>query len=318
MPYTSPLIQLPRLGAHLKLDLWAKRDDLLPLSGGGNKARKIWRIAELVETRQCNAIVTTGGTQSNHARAAALLAAQKGWKCKLILHSAEALNSPPTGNLLLMQLTGAEIEVVSPEQISESMKCAIEELGSRGYAPYEIPGGGHCIAGGLAYVEAIDELNKQLHSVDWFPEHIVLASGTGTTQAGIVIGLENLGVAARVHGISVARKNPRGSNVLSEMCSELRMHLGLTSIETRVRFDFWDNWIGDGYERANKKVLETIRLASRLEGLILDPTYTGKAFTGLIALVERKEIPLGSKVLFWHTGGLLNLMASCHLFGESV
>jgi len=318
MPYASPLIQLPRLGAHLKLDLWAKRDDLLPLSGGGNKARKMWRIAELVETRQCNAIVTTGGIQSNHARAAALLAAQKGWKCKLILHSAEALNSPPTGNLLLMQLTGAEIEVVSPEQISESMKCAMEELRFRGYAPYEIPGGGHCIAGGLAYVEAIDELNQQLHSIDWFPEHIVLASGTGTTQAGIVVGLENLGIAAQVHGISVARKNPRGSNVLSEMCSELRMHLGLTSSETRVRSNFWDNWIGDGYERASKKVLETIRLASRLEGLILDPTYTGKAFTGLIALVEQKEIPPGSKVLFWHTGGLLNLMASRYSFAKSV
>lgn len=312
--FNIPLKKADRLSNLLGIDLWIKRDDLLPMTGGGNKVRKMARFVRDAEQKGCNAIVTTGGLQSNHARVAALMAAEKGWPCRLILHGNP--EERPGGNLLLIRLAGAEVTFVEPMQIRDAMQQAMDELANKGYRPYEVPGGGHSLIGSLAYVDAAEEASLQFHACHCQLDFAVLASGTGTTQAGLIAGFEKADLSTKVIGISVARKKNRGTQVIDESLAEVRSHFGMTHPGPEV--DFRDDWVGDGYEKAGHDVLSAIRLAAETNGLILDPTYTGKAFLGLLDLVKRNEIPQGSKVLFWHTGGLLNLMATQYnVIGEN-
>lgn len=306
----TPLYKLNRLSIKFGIDLFVKRDDLLPISGGGNKYRKIKRILTSPDATNTNALITTGGLQSNHARVTAIFAARHGWKCGLVLHGSE-VNGLIGGNYLISKLTGAEIVVVYPDQIAESIEVMHQQFLNDGYNPYIIQGGGHCVYGALAYKEAIAELKEQCATINWFPDWIIFPSGTGTTQAGIQSGIDSVKWdAVKVVGISVARVNPRGVNVVKESYQELCDYEGTHSFLDRV--DFRDQWIAGGYEKADVKILDTIRLAGRTEGLILDSTYTGKAFTALIDMVESGEIDKGSRVLFWHTGGLLNMMSSLY------
>lgn len=305
----SPFHALPKMGQFLNIDLRIKRDDLLPVSGGGNKLRKAVRIFNEVNRKGCNAVVTIGGLQSNHARVVALLAAQRGWRCKLVLHGSPSALNHPVGNTLLMRLAGAEIVVVSSDQIASAMKKATQDFRNDGYMPYEIPGGGHSLEGAMAYVDAVKELEEQCKNDQWRPEWIIHASGTGTTQAGIIAGLESVGWQTRVAGISVARENQRGTDILEQFCIELRQHLKLDS-NAGQPVDFRDDWISGGYEKSEQNVFSVIRMAGKMEGLILDPTYTGKAFCALIDLVNSGDIKRGARILFWHTGGLINLLAS--------
>ena len=311
----TPLLPLPRLSEKLGVELWVKRDDLFPLTGGGNKARKILYIAREVQQQEADSVVTTGGLQSNHARAVALMAAKCGWKCKLILHGNEGQLSHPQSNLLLMTLSGADITVVSPDEIGPKMKEAMQEFVRQGYRPFEILGGGHMLAGSMAYADAVKELEYQCRLYRWKPDCIVLASGTGTTQAGLLGGLDVVEWDTHVIGISSARKNPRGRLIVEQAYDELRQHLGASGQARAV--DFRDEWVGDGYERPTEGTIEAIRLAAKLEGLILDPTYTGKAFSALIDMIHSGEIDKGSRIVFWHTGGLLNLTAS-NVFSKGV
>lgn len=304
----TPFERLGRLSGILGVNLWAKRDDLYPLTGGGNKARKIVLIAAEAEKSGCNALVTCGGAQSNHCRVVALVAAAKGWRCRLLIHADPKETIPPRGNFLLMKLAGAEIEFIRLQDAAEAMRSAMRDLVDQGVRPFEIVGGGHSVAGAIAYVTAVDELAGQCKADGWQPDWLIHASGTGTTQAGIAVGIERLGWPTRVVGISVARGKARGTQVIEQSCSEIRKHLGFVGAPRAV--DFRDTWVGEGYEKAGPEVLDAIRLACRTEGLVLDPTYTGKAFAGLLSMVGDGEIASGSKVLLWHTGGLLNLMAS--------
>jgi len=304
----TPLFKSLRIGKSLGIDLCVKRDDLFPSIGGGNKARKALKIAEEIERCGYDSIVTTGDVQSNHARATALLAAEKGWKCKLVLHGDPELLKKPSANLLLICMSGAEVEIVDPEDISSTMKRAFQELQNDGFHPCEIPGGGHCIAGGVAYVEALEEIAYQCELLRWNPNYIVLPSGTGTTQAGIICGVEKSGWDTKVIGISVARPSSVGAQVVREMCQQLSDHLDIEM--DHIQVEFRDEWIGEGYGKAGQEVLRTIGWAALTEGIILDPTYTGKAFTGMLELAESGEIERGSRVLFWNTGGLLNLLSA--------
>jgi 1-aminocyclopropane-1-carboxylate deaminase/D-cysteine desulfhydrase-like pyridoxal-dependent ACC family enzyme len=289
-----------------------KRDDIYPEVGGGNKARKLSRIVDDIKLVGANAIVTNGGTQSNHARAVAILAARLGWKCHVVLHGEPHSLSTPVGNLLLMVLSGARISIVEPQAIGETLELAMEQFRSEGLIPYAIPGGGHCVAGSLAYLDAARELVQQCRDLRWEPDWIVHASGTGTTQAGLVAGLTVEGLRTRVLGVSIARRNPRGASIVTQALDELALCIG-SRVDCSL-IDFRDEWAGGGYERVDARVIQTIEYAARREGLILDPTYTGKAFTALVDLVTRGEIPKRSRVVFWHTGGILNLMAGAHLW----
>lgn len=291
------------LSQKIGVDLRIKRDDFFPMSGGGNKARKIWYIVDYAIKNGYDALVTNGGIQSNHARAAALASAEKGLECKLVLHGDTGKAHKLEGNLLLMHLADADIEVVSLSQLSEAMDRSMEELRAKGLNPLYVWGGGHCVQGALAYYEAVKEFKKQ--AGNWEPDYVLFASGTGTTQAGLAVGFADRNI--KVIGVSVAREKERGEAVVRSAVDELADYLG---IGKNIDVYFRDDWICGGYEKFDDAVVENINMAAKYDALILDPTYTGKAFTGLVDMVNNGEIAKGSKVLFWHTGGILNLMSS--------
>ncbi len=305
----TPVAPCSRLSTRLGIQLYVKHDEVFPFAGGGNKARKMMALVEHYGRQEADAIVTTGGAQSNHARVAALAAAERGWKCRLILHGDGSALRKPTGNLLLMLLAGAEISVVHPDDISEKLSFAAEELKNEGCNPCAIPGGGHSPVGCAAYLHASQELALQCEEIGWFPDWLIVASGTGSTQAGLIVGMDELGWSTRVIGVSVARENPRGEECVALAVSELRNHLGLPG-SSHVEVEFRDEWTAGGYESTDKETLSAIRMAATTEGLVLDPTYTGKAFRGLVDMVRSGEVPTDANVLFWHTGGMLNLMAA--------
>ena len=306
---TTPVENAPNLSDWLGIELRIKRDDYYPMSGGGNKARKIRYILRAAIEKGHDAIVTNGGVQSNHARAAALACAAGRLQCRLVLHGDPSRPYPLTGNLLLMKLAGAQIEIVPIERLGEAMDEAVSECRRAGLNPLYVWGGGHCLEGSLAYRDAAGEFQSQ--QADWKPDFVVLASGTGTTQAGLHVGFASS--PACVVGVSVARDRERGMAVVQESVKELACHLGSTAHKDIV---FRDDWICGGYEQFDEEILDILDMAARLDGLILDPTYTGKAFRGLVDMVGSGFIPRRSKVLFWHTGGLLNLTASEHFLSR--
>lgn len=302
----SPLEPLHKLGKSLGLELWCKRDDLLPHYYGGNKVRKIFGIMQEAEAQGCDAVVTTGGLQSNHARVAALAAAERGWPATLVLHG-ETEADASSGNVFIARLAGARVVRVTPDEIAEALEEALAELRAAGFTPFAIPGGGHSVAGALGYVRAADELASQADALGGPADYVILASGTGTTQAGLVVGFERLGWPVRVYGMSVAREGQRGQGVVEKACAELRAHLSSPAPSQPIFFD--DRWTGGGYEQVYPDLLETVRRAAAA-GLVLDPTYTGKAFHGLSELVREGTVAAGSRVVFWHTGGLMNLLTA--------
>lgn len=304
---STPLQPAHDLGRELGVDLWIKRDDLCPIPGGGSKVRKLTRLLRTAPS-DTDALVTTGGVQSNHARTVAIAAAQHGMKCELVLHGDGQELLKPTGNLLLMLLAGAHVTIVPSDEIEDALTAVMEKLKKEGYRPLMIEGGGHSVEGALGLVDAVLELSNQQSDSEWIPDYIIHASGTGGTQAGLLAGLDLIGWPTRVIGISVARRTARGGPIVRDLYEQVRRRLQLDGEARTV--EFRDEWVGEGYARALPETAAVIRKVMSLEGVPLDPTYTAKAMKGLIDLVRRGEIPRGSKVLFWHTGGLLNLMSS--------
>lgn len=298
----TPTIYYSRISQAIGVDLWVKHDDMFPLAGGGNKARKIRYILDRAQAEGSDALVSAGAAGSNHARVVALMAARLGWKCKLVIHDRADSRHP---NLRLMRLAGAELIFTDLASVARVMNEAMSDFRREGANPFYIWGGGHLLEGGLAYYNAYGELIEQLGAA---PDFIVCASGTGTTQAGLHTGaLLDEAASPRVLGISVARAEARGKAAVVESIRELLAFLGHSAAPGYV--EFYDDWIQGGYGKSGPEIFEAIEWAARMEGIVLDPVYTGKAFAGMLAKIRAGEIAPGSKVVFWHTGGLLNLAA---------
>lgn len=289
----SPLEPLPSLGSQWGIDLWAKREDRLPDIAAGNKLRKARRMFRRLAS-DTEGVISVGGVGSNHLRTLSLLARRHGLGMHCIVHRSHA---DEHGNLLLMRLSGAAITYCLPDEVPKVVERLRAEYG-RGW--HFVPGGGHDLDGHLAHSEAIDELAGQLGTNPPF-DAIVLASGTGTTQAGLIHGIERRSWATRVIGISVARDEDRGRAAVHEALNWTTTSHREIEFDARFRFG--------GYGKFDSSLLELIELCLSLEGLPLDPTYTGKAMFGLRALVEDGRVPQRSRVLFWHTGGLINLLS---------
>lgn len=261
------------------------------MPGGGIKARKMQYIMNDVLKNGYDILVTNGGPQSNHARAAALMAASVGMKCHLVIVLEPKVKYPLSGNILLMQMAGAKIEFCQKDQLSERMDAAVNHYKNLGHKPAYIWGGGHCHAGTVAFVDAAIEAKSQCK--DWIPDYLVIASGTGTTQAGLTIGYADL--PTQVIGISVARDHERGSRIVQDSIDDYYKKVAAPIHDPKV--DFRDNWTCGGYEQTNDDLLKIVRKAATV-GLIVDPTYSGKGLYGLLDLVKSGEISQGSKVLF--------------------
>jgi len=300
----TPLQFSNNISKLLNINLFIKRDDLYPISGGGSKARKLDIIIPKALQDGKNAVVTTGSSQSNHIRATALFASRLGWRSIFVVHD----NEPKTylGNLKIAGLTGAELRFVKKDLVKEAMDEAMLDLVDQEFNPLYIWGGGHCVEGSFAFYLAVEELKVQLGEIR--PDYVIVASGTGTTQAGIECGIQKHYPGCKVLGVSIARKNEPGVKSILSSIDELKQYLSI-SVENDSSIFFDDSKMGEGYEDRFPELTETIKWAASVDGLILDPTYTGKAFYALRSYVDEGLIPLQSNVVFWHTGGLLNLMA---------
>jgi L-cysteate sulfo-lyase len=295
VPDVTPVEPAPRLAAALGLgagDLVVKRDDLIGLGAGGNKARKLEVTLREALDQQADTVVTTGATQSNHARMTAAAAARVGLRAVLVLAGArpEALR----GNLLLDELFGAEVVWCGDRPLADVADEVVQELAGTGRRPYLVPYGGSSPASAMAYDVAGRELLDQAPDL----AHVVVAVGSGGTMAGLVHALGCQRVLG-VHTGAVPDPEVAVRTLLDGMPT--------TSAATaRLRLDLAQ--VGDGYSHLNPAVRDAVTLAARTEGLVLDPVYTGRALAGLRAAVTARAIRPGERTVLMHTGGLPGLL----------
>lgn len=304
----TPLEEMPRLSEVLGGPrLLVKRDDQTGLATGGNKARKLeFLVADALE-KGADTIITAGAVQSNHARQTAAAAVRFGLRCCLVLSG----ESPSrwNGNLLLDELLGAEIRWAGERDREQTMEEVAGEMTRLGRCPYIIPIGGSNPVGSAGYVAAMEELMGQLAERDLQVDRVILPSGSGGTQAGLMVGAKALGFAGRIEGIGVSRTKealkPRLEELVAETAAFLRLDLSFASEDFIVH----DDYLGEGYARMGLPEREAIRLSAHTEGLLVDPVYTGRAMAGLIDLIRRGIFGPDETVIFWHTGGTPALFA---------
>lgn len=253
-----------------------------------------------------NAVVTCGGVHSNHNRAIALMAMANGWQCHLVYHGSKENFEKGGGNANLVKMSGASYEFVEVDEISNAMDKAMSSFEKEGLNPYYIHGGGHDIPGGEAFVDAIRELKKQSERKGYKPNYIFVASGTGSMQAGMAVGLDLVGWSdVKLIGISIARLQERGKKIIVEFANRLAKTYGINKDYTDS-IVFVDDYVGRGYDQQSSKE-ETlfIRKFNRESGLLVDETYSGKAMYGMMEIIKKKK--LKGNILFWLTGGPLNV-----------
>ncbi|HET90174.1 MAG TPA: D-cysteine desulfhydrase family protein [Chloroflexi bacterium] len=309
----TPLEPLPRLSARLDgPELWIKRDDQTGLATGGNKARKLEFLAADALAQGADTLITGGAAQSNHARQTAAAAARVGFACRLVLRGA----GPPAaqGNLLLDRLLGTEIVWAGERPLADVMAAEAEALRSAGRRPYVVPYGGSNPVGASGYVAAMEELLAQCAEQQVHFDHVVFASSSGGTQAGLVVGARALGYPGRVLGISVDPPADRLRPLVSELATATAAHLALELTFNPEEVAVDDGYLGGGYGVVSDLERDAIRTLAQAEGILLDPVYTGRAFGGLLDLIRRGAFRADEQVLFWHTGGTAALFA----YGEVV
>lgn len=280
-------------------NLWIKREDLIPLSFGGNKARKAELFIEDFDKGDYDCIVTYGSSSSNHCRVVANIASSRNIKCIIISPEEERKT---TYNSILINMFGAEVRYVPLSMVHTFIEKTLVGLKDEGYKPYFIQGGGHGRLGTQAYVNCYDEIKsfEKEHSI--FFDYIFFASGTGTTQAGLVAGqIINKDFDRNIIGISIARKNPRGKDIVVDSIKE---YLGNDNLADLIQEKtiFIDSYINDGYGKESEEINHTIEEVMNKYCIPLDQTYTGKAFYGMECYLIENNIQ-NKNVLFIHTGG---------------
>lgn len=286
------------LGSFQGNRLFVKREDLFPFSFGGNKARKAELFFREVDSGGHDCVVTYGSGSSNHCRVVANHCARRAIPCHVVMPE-EASES--TFNSRMVALFGARTTTVPVSEVHDTIESTLELFRQAGKNPYFIPGGGHGDIGTEAYVQCYREIAAQERELGVHFDSIFLASGTGTTQAGLVCGQLLAGDSRRIIGISIARKNPRGRDVVLD---SIRSYLGGKLPEAAIQDAtlFLDDFIGGGYGQNAGELMATVDMAMRTYGIPLDTTYTAKAFRGMQSFLRDNGLS-GQNILFLHTGG---------------
>ncbi|MRE37838.1 D-cysteine desulfhydrase [Klebsiella quasipneumoniae] len=305
----TPLEYLPRLSDHLGREIFIKRDDTTPLAMGGNKLRKLEFLAADALREGADTLITAGAIQSNHVRQTAAVAAKLGLHCVALLENpigTRAENYLSNGNRLLLDLFNTQVEMcdalTDPAAQLDELATRIE---AQGYRPYVIPVGGSNALGALGYVESALEIAQQCEGAVEISS-VVVASGSAGTHAGLAVGLEQLMPQAELIGVTVSRA------VADQLPKVVALQQAVAnSLELQAKADIilWDDYFAPGYGTPNEEGMAAVKLLAQLEGILLDPVYTGKAMAGLIDGITQKRFKDEGPILFVHTGGAPALFA---------
>jgi len=317
----TPLEFMPRLTEALGgPNIYIKRDDCTGLGSGGNKTRKLEFLMADAERLGADTIITQGATQSNLARQTVAIAVKMGMKCEILLEDrtgSKVENYKKSGNVFLDHLYGARVqEVPGGTDMNAAMASLADELRSKGQKPYVIPGGGSNPIGALGYVTCAMELINQFNTRDLRVDCVVHATGSAGTQAGLVVGLEGARSQIPVLGIGVrAAKEAQETNVynLAVKTAEL---LGIPGSIKRESVTANCDYVGGGYGVPTPGMVEAVTLVARLEGILLDPVYSGKGMAGLIDLCRKGHFKKGENIVFLHTGGAVALYGYMEAFSD--
>ena len=309
--FPTPIEHLKNVSQHLDgPNIFIKRDDCTGLATGGNKTRKLEFLIPDAITNKAELIVTVGAIQSNHARQTAAACSLKGLKCLIILE--QRLKDPPdaymnSGNVFLNKLLGAEVMLCPKDQdILEYSTKVVEDIKSKGTNVYFIPGGGSNSIGALGYVECFKEILEKNSKYNF--THIVHATGSSGTQAGLLAGKKYFQSQLQIIGISVRyEKKIQEEKVYNEakkVCEKLKC-----DVLDKSEVVAYDDYIGSGYGEPTDRMIEATNLLAKKEAILLDPVYSGKGFAGLIGLIRQKKFTKEDNILFIHTGGAVSLSA---------
>ncbi|MFY1040015.1 D-cysteine desulfhydrase [Pantoea agglomerans] len=305
----TPLEHLPRLSDYLGRDIFIKRDDFTPVAMGGDELRKLEFLAADALREGADVLLTAGAIQSNHVRQTAAVAARLGLKCVALLENpigTHAENYLSNGNRLLLDLMDAEVVMVDAlNNPAEQLAEQATRLEAQGYRPYIVPVGGSNALGALGYVECAQEIAHQSEGVVDFAA-VVVASGSAGTHAGLAVGLEHLLPETELVGVTVSRQ----VEAQLPLVERLRQSLAETlEVQAKAPITLWDDYFAPRYGEPNDEGMAAVKLLARLEGILLDPVYTGKAMAGLLDGVSQNRFRREGPLLFIHTGGAPALFA---------
>lgn len=311
----TPLEHLTRLSGELGIDLWMKRDDLTGLGMGGNKLRKLEYLLYDAQRKGATRLLTVGGAQTNHGRLTAAIAAKYGMKCTIA-----CIDDYPgeiSANLLLDRIMGAEVVLKKSdgrpegEQYEELLQSLIERYEGQEEKVYSIPLGGSNLVGMCGYFECAQEIEMQCRELGLKNPRLVCAVGSLGTFMGLYCGLQEAKSDMRFTGIAISpfeeEKKQRAAEYYAEVCQAM----GLEQ-KKEPGFEIETGYTRGGYNNPCKEVREAIYRMARREAILLDPCYTGKAFAGLLDMLDEGKIEKGESVIFLHTGGAPGLNTPCH------
>ena len=310
----TPLEHLPRLSEHLGgPDIYVKRDDCTGLATGGNKTRKLeFSMGEAVE-QGADTIITVGAIQSNHVRQTAAAACKLGMDCEVLLEHRVGQPSETyttSGNVFLDRIFGANLrEYPGGTDFDVEMAAIAEKVRAKGSTPYIIPGGASNTIGALGYVGCGIELLQQFSEQGLTIDHLVTATGSAGTHAGLAVGLRGSGSDLPILGIGVNAPQDVQEERVYDLAVDTAELVGAPGCVVREDIIADCNYIGPGYGEPTESMNEAVLMLARFEGLLFDPVYSGKALAGMIDYVREGRFSKGQKIVFLHTGGSAGLFA---------
>ena len=319
----TPLQKMERLSDELGVEIFFKRDDLTGCELSGNKIRKLEFLLADAKIKGADTVITCGGAQSNHCRATALAAVTAGLGSTLLLRTEDPSNPPPShGNIFLNRMAGAELVWVTPAEYKERhnrFELEQERLRGLGKVAYIIPEGGSNQLGSWGYVKGMEEIANDLKAIgvgDSAETTVISATGSGGTTAGLLLGARMLDLDLRVTGVNVCDDRDYFVTEIGRICQGFIKDYSVDIAINSTDIDIVDGYVGRGYALSRKEELKAIYDLAKLEGVVLDPVYTGKAFHGMVSEIRKNRSAFGKRIVFVHTGGLFGLFPVADQFEE--
>ncbi|UCZ55113.1 D-cysteine desulfhydrase [Bacillus shivajii] len=315
----TPIEKAVRFSETLKgPNIYIKRDDMLGLTEGGNKTRKLEFLMGDALQKGADTIITAGGIQSNHCRLTLAACIKEGLKCILVLEENEVNQflTKTNGNFLLYQLLGTEsIKIVSNgTDVYEEMEMIAKNVKKDGGTPYVIPVGGSNVTGITGYAACAEEIERQAEEEGLHFDYVVCTSGSGGMHAGLVTGFLGLESSTKVIGINVSREKHEQEENVYRLVKETAKHIGLDVAPARDTVTCFDEYVGPGYALPTDEMVEAVKLLAGTEAILLDPVYTGKTMAGVVDLIKKGFFKQDDNILFVHSGGTPAVYAYGPLF----